>query len=93
MKIRLIALAVLALSLATAVYACGGGNPFAESKEVWIVVVETGVGSRCGHIYHYGMFKTADEAEAWAKDHAPAPNDTTYVTPRRVEIVTTQPEK
>ncbi|HEX8851218.1 MAG TPA: hypothetical protein VF761_16955 [Gemmatimonadaceae bacterium] len=93
MKIRLIALAVLVLSLATAVYACGGGNPFAASEECWIVVVETGVGSRCGRIYHYGIFKSADDAEAWAKEHAPAPNETTYVTPRRVEIVAPQPEK
>lgn len=95
MKFRFLAPAVLVLSLlvAGAALACGGENPFASANECWIVVVETGVGSRCGRIYHYGIFKSADDAEAWAKEHAPKPNDTTYVTPRRVEIVTPQPEK
>jgi len=86
-RTRVLTLIVLSVVAVGSVFACGDENTLADAKECWVVVVQTGVGTRCGQIREYGMFATSEEAEAWAKQHAPKSTEDTYVTERRVELV------
>ncbi len=92
MAIRRILIATIATTIvltlfATYVYACGGENPFAAKKECYMVVIQTGVGSRCSRIFHYGLWKSYDEANAWAKQTYPHEPASTEVTVYPLEFV------
>jgi len=94
MKIRLflVVLFLVSLALTVRVYACGE-TTLQQPADYWIVRVETGVGSRCGQLFHYGTFATFDEADRWQKANYANVPETTRVSMHEVHVVTTPPAK